>query len=202
MDTHWAWDPGAAMITRAMASRFSSGAVLARASRLVCDVNRKVGGPGFIRDVLEGAPLGFNQGVDAEEVSRRVERYYLPYHRCLHDRLQDRLAEGKSPLLLAVHSFTPVMGEDVREMEVSVVFDERCPDRAQRFIEAFEREGLTVGVNQPYSGIRGQMYSAWHHGKGCGIDYLELEMRQDFFETRKAAHEMTEIVARALAAIA
>jgi predicted N-formylglutamate amidohydrolase len=198
MDTHWAWDPGAAMVTRAMASRFGSGAILAKASRLICDVNRKIGGPGFILSDVEGSPLSFNQGVDEVETERRVERYYLPYHRALHDRLQDRLSEGQPPLLLAVHSFTPVMDDKVREMEIAVVFDGQCPDKAHTFIESFRSQGLKVGVNKPYSGIKGQMYSAWYHGKGCGMDYLELEMRQDFFKTREGAHAMTEAVAKAL----
>jgi predicted N-formylglutamate amidohydrolase len=170
-------------------------------SRLVCDLNRKIGAPYFIRDALDGLPLAFNQELDEGEFQRRVDRYYLPYHRILHDRLQDRLGEGEPPLLLAVHSFTPQMGQEVREMEVSVVFDGQCPDRAQRFIAAFEREGLKVGINEPYSGVKGEMYSAWHHGKGSGLDYLELEMRQDFFTTREGAHTMTESVARALEAI-
>jgi predicted N-formylglutamate amidohydrolase len=201
LETHWAWDPGAAMVTRAAASRFGSGAVLARASRLVCDVNRKIGGPGFIRQTVEGCPLSFNQNLDAAETQRRIDQYYLPYHRVLHDRLQDRLGEGQSPLLLAIHSFTPLMEEEVREMEVSVVFDDQCPDKAQKFIRSFEDQGLKVGINQPYSGVKGQMYSAWYHGRGCGMDYLELEMRQDFFQTRRGAAAMTEAVANALQAL-
>jgi predicted N-formylglutamate amidohydrolase len=201
LNTHWAWDPGAAMVSRAVASRFGSGAVLARASRLICDVNRKIGGPSFIRTEVEGCPLSFNQQVDEKETQARIEQFYLPYHRTLHDRLQDRLGEGQTPLLLAIHSFTKVMKGDVRDMEVAVVFDEQCPDKANRFIQSFRDQGLKVGINKPYSGIKGQMYSAWYHGKGCGMDYLELEMRQDFFETREGAHAMTEAVATALTAL-
>ena len=201
LDTHWAWDPGAESVTRALASFFGGGAVLAQASRLICDVNRKVDGPGFIREEVDGHKLSFNQDVTAEEQARRVERYYLPYHRTLHDRLQDRLGEGKPPLLMAVHSFTPQMGTKKREMEVAVVFDERCPDRAMTFIKAFEDQGIRVGINEPYSGIKGQMYSAWYHGRGCGIDYLELEMRQDFFLTSAKAQRMTTAVRVAMEAL-
>jgi predicted N-formylglutamate amidohydrolase len=201
LDTHWAWDPGAAQVTRALCSYFGAGAVLAEASRLVVDVNRKVGGPGFIRSEVEGHRLSFNRDIDIVEHNRRVDRYYLPYHRTLHDRLQDRLGEGFPPLLLAVHSFTPKMGDTRREMEVAVVFDECCPDKATTFIQAFESQGIRVGINEPYSGIKGQMYSAWYHGRGSGIDYLELEMRQDFFESSARAQQMTKAVIKALEAL-
>ena len=198
LDTHWAWDPGAAQVTRALCSHFGSGAVLAEVSRLIVDVNRKIDGPGFIREQVEGHPLSFNQNVDEAEQARRVDRYYLPYHRTLHDRLQDRLGEGFPPLLLAVHSFTPKFGTQVRDMEVAVVFDECCPDKANAFIRGFQEQGIRVGINEPYSGIKGQMYSAWYHGRGSGIDYLELEMRQDFLENSQKAQQMTKAAIRAL----
>lgn len=201
LSTHWAWDPGAAQVTRALCSYFGAGAVLAEASRLIVDVNRKVDGPGFIRSEVEGHVLSFNRDVDEVEQARRVERYYLPYHRTLHDRLQDRLGEGSPPLLLAVHSFTPQMGKKIREMEVAVVFDDCCPEKAEAFIKGFQDQGIRVGINEPYSGIKGQMYSAWYHGRGSGIDYLELEMRQDFFESSAKAQKMTKAVIQALEAI-
>jgi predicted N-formylglutamate amidohydrolase len=86
-------------------------------------------------------------------------------------------------------------------MEVAVVFDECCPDKATTFIQAFESQGIRVGINEPYSGIKGQMYSAWYHGRGSGIDYLELEMRQDFFESSARAQQMTKAVIKALEAL-
>lgn len=184
-----------------MCSYFGAGAVLARASRLVCDVNRQIHAPGYVRTLVDGHPLSFNQELTAEELERRTERYYIPYHQTLHDRLQDRLGEGKSPILVAMHSFTPKLGDQIREMEVAVVYDEQCPRIAEKFIEAFREQGINVGVNEPYSGIRGEMYSAWHHGRGSGIDYLELEMRQDFFESSPKAQRMTRMVRNALSAL-
>ena len=198
LETHWAWDPGAALVTRALASTYGCGAILARCSRLVCDVNRKIDGPGFMREEIEGFEIPFNKDLTKEERHRRVQKYYLPYHRVLHDRLQDRLGEGEPPLLLAVHSFTPSMMGKIRPMEVAVVFDERCPDRAEAMIQAFKRRNVKVGVNEPYSGIKGQMYSAWYHGRGAGVDYLELEIRQDFFESNEKARKIIDIVTEVL----
>lgn len=198
LDTHWAWDPGAALVTRALASTYGCGAVLARCTRLVCDVNRKIDGPGFMREEVEGFALPFNAALDDDERQRRIQRYYLPYHRTLHDRLQDRLGEGDDPLLLAIHSFTPSMMGQKRPMEVAVVFDEQCPERAAAMIRGFENRGVRVGVNEPYSGIKGQMYSAWYHGRGTGVDYLELEIRQDFFESSAKAKSITAIVSEVL----
>jgi predicted N-formylglutamate amidohydrolase len=84
-------------------------------------------------------------------------------------------------MLLAVHSFTPDYMGDIRDMEIGIIFDKQCPSKAMRLHDAFVAQGFSVALNSPYSGMDGQMYSAWHHGRGNGVDYLELELRQDLF---------------------
>ncbi len=47
--SHWAWDPGAADITRSLASRLGIPAVLASFSRLLVDPNRRADHPTLFR---------------------------------------------------------------------------------------------------------------------------------------------------------
>ena len=50
----------------------SSPSIISRFSRLVCDANRAVDDPTFIRREIQGHPLSFNQGLDeAEDLIRR-----------------------------------------------------------------------------------------------------------------------------------
>lgn len=194
LDTHWGWDPGAAEVTEELCRLTGAGAVLSAVSRLVCDVNRRIDDDTLILRNLEGHDLTFNKDVDVDEIQKRVERYYIPFHMAVHDHLQNRLCHSPPPLLLAVHSFTPNYMGDVREMEIGIIYDKRCPEKARLLHEAFRAKGFNVALNSPYSGMDGQMYSAWHHGNGNGIDYLELEMRQDLFAPDVKAENIGRIV--------
>ena len=194
LETHWGWDPGAAEVTRRLCEVTGAGAVLSAVSRLVCDVNRKIEDDSLILRDLEGHSLTFNKDVDVNEIQLRVERYYVPFHRAVHDHLQGRLSHQPPPLLLAVHSFTPNYMGDIREMEIGIIFDSKCPGKAHRLNDAFLDMGFAVALNSPYSGMDGQMYSAWHHGQGNGLDYLELEMRQDLFSPASKTKNVERIV--------
>ena len=194
LQTHWGWDPGAADVTRRLSELTGAGAVLSAVSRLVCDVNRPIEDDTLILRELEGHPLTFNQDVDVDEIQTRVEQYYIPFHRAVHDHLQSRLSHSPPPLILAVHSFTPVYMGNKRDMEIGIIYDSRCPDKAKRLNDAFVEYGFAVAMNRPYSGMEGQMYSAWHHGRGNGLDYLELEMSQDLFSPSVKAANVDRIV--------
>ncbi len=63
-------------------------------------------------------------------------------------------------------------------------------------------EGFAVELNAPYSGFDGLIYSARRHGLEHGIEYLELEVRQDLIDTPAAAERVGLRIARALTAYA
>ena len=100
-------------------------------------------------------------------------------------------------MLLSVHSFTPQLGEDVRTMDVGVLFDP-YEAVARRFQSEIGAEGLKVALNEPYSGRNGLMYSAHRHGTVHGALYLELEINQALIDTPSGARKMGRVLTRAL----
>ena len=90
-----------------------------------------------------------------------------------------------------MHSFTPVLHEEAREMEIGVLFDDHA-DLAYELFELLADAGFLVALNAPYSGKAGLMYSPWRHGRAHGIPYLELEIRQDLVATRPKLAELGE----------
>lgn len=194
---HWGWDIGAADLTRALARRTGSCAVLSRFSRLVCDPNRDPDEPSFVLREIDGAPLSWNRAIGAEELRRREIRYFAPYHAAIDRTLHARRAVGTPFRLCAVHSFTPVYLGRSRPMEVGVLFD-AWDEHAWRLEGALAAEGFAAALNAPYSGFDGLIYSASRHGRAQGLVYLELEVRQDLIDSPAAADAVATRLARAL----
>lgn len=194
---HWGLDIGAAQLTRILAARTGSCAVLSRFSRLVCDPNRDPGEPSFVVEAIDGHTLSFNRGVDADERRRRRARYFDAYHAAIERTLAARAALPEPVRLCAIHSFTPSWLGRPRPMEVGVLFDAH-EEAAWRLQQALEEEGFATAANAPYSGYEGLIYAARRHGRAHGLVYAELEVRQDLIDDDAKAAAVGERVARAL----
>lgn len=197
LETHWGYDPGAAEVTRTLHERSGSTAILSRFSRLVCDPNRAVDHPDWVRAEVEGHALSFNVGLDAAERERRQRLYHDPYHAAIDEALGARVARGGDVLLFSVHSYTPVYLGQVREMEAGVLFNDH-EAVAERFADALREEGFVTALNEPYSGRTGMIFSAQRHGETHNVIYLELEVRQDLIGTPESARAVGHRVANAL----
>ncbi len=200
LDTHWGWDPGAADVTRALIAHKKCVAILSRFSRLICDPNRHIEEWDWILEEVEGHRLTFNQDVTESERQRRRMTYHEPYHDEIDACLDERLARGGDVLLLSVHSFTPVLGDDIRPMEMGVLFD-RFDPVAQRFAGHLREQGFVTALNAPYNGKEGAIYSAGRHGCKHGVIYLELEIRQDIIDTADKVADVSLRLAQAISAL-
>jgi len=189
LQTHWGWDPGIANTTKQMFEDIPSVAVLSTFSRLVCDPNRTEVDPTWIRTEVEGHTLSFNEGLDEAERKRRFERYHNPYHRAIEQTLEERLLQQPPFFLLSMHSFTPVLGDEVREMEIGILFD-RYEDMAEDLAEELTGVGFRTALNEPYSGFEELIYSVSRHGNAYRVPYLELEVRQDLIDTPVKAQKI------------
>ena len=197
LETHWGWDPGAGAVTRALIEHKECAGIFSRFSRLVCDPNRHVAEWDWIRPEVEGYPLSFNQDLDDEERSRRRATYHEPYHAEIDACLSERLAHGGDVLLLSIHSFTPVLGDEIRPMEMGVLYD-RFDPVAHRFAHHLRENGFVTALNEPYSGKDGAIYSAGLHGCRHGVIYLELEIRQDIIDTPEKVSDVAYRLAKAI----
>ena len=200
LHTHWAWDIGAWEVARRLALRLGAAAVGGGVSRLVVDLNRAVVDPSLIRREAGWVKISWNARVTPAEVERRMGVFHLPYHDAI-DRAILRLAvRGARPLLLSVHSFTPLYEGRRREFDMGVLFD-RSREHAALLLRGLRREGFEARENEPYSGIAGMMYSIHRHGTHHDLPCLELEMNQALFRKRGAAARLAPKIARALAPI-
>lgn len=180
LQRHIAYDIGAAEVARGLAERLGCVAVLGGFSRLLIDPNRGLDDPTLVMKLSDGEIIPANLHVDAdddhEELQRRIDSWYLPYHEEISRRTGS--LQGDLPALIAVHSFTPSWKGEDRPWDIGILWGE--DDRlAQAMVASLENlNEVTVGHNEPYhGGLEGE--SVERHGLQNGFLHACLEIRQD-----------------------
>jgi predicted N-formylglutamate amidohydrolase len=192
--THWAYDLGARELTLELAARLRACAVLANFTRLLVDPNRAEGHPDLFRPVCDGEPVELNQALSPSERELRMNRFHRPFH----DAVDRALLDSRAPLLMSIHSFTPIYEGSVREVELGVLYDEQ-EEHAFALGGALARELPNVAYNEPWSGKQGLIYSAETHARRHHRIALELEVRQDLAVDPKYRARLVPVLAEHLA---
>jgi predicted N-formylglutamate amidohydrolase len=198
---HIAWDPGALDTARLMARQLDACLVHATVSRLVLDLNRDPSAPDSITVLSETTRIPGNEGLSQAEKARRAGAYYDPYHLQIARLIDRRIAAGRATGLVALHSFTPVFKGLSRPWPVGVLFD-RDERLSAGLIEALRREGLNVGVNQPYGPWDRVYHTLDKHAGSRGLPSVMIEVRNDEIADATGQHAWARRLADALARIA
>ena len=178
LQRHIGYDIGAAGVTRMLAHRLGCPAILSRFSRLLIDPNRGEDDPTLVMRLSDGAVVPGNRHADAAEIERRLALFHRPYHDAITAEIEAALAAGIVPVLLSIHSFTPVWRGVARPWHAAVLWDSD-PRFTRELIDALEAPGdLIVGDNEPYDGaLRGDCL--FRHATLRGLANTLLEIRQD-----------------------
>jgi len=202
LERHIAWDLGAAGLARRLARNLGAWLILQNYSRLVIDCNRPLERPDSIAEQSEDTPIPGNQGLSSEARRERTEQVFEPYHARIRAELDRRAAAGGAPMLLFVHSFTPVYRGVARPWHASVLHH-RDTRLARPLLAALAREeGVNVGDNQPYAVSTLSDYGIIEHAEARGLAPLELEVRQDLLADDAGQEVWAERLARLISAAA
>lgn len=197
-ERHIAWDIGAADVARHLARTFLAPLVLGAYSRLVIDLNRDTAQPTAIPEISDETTVPANLNLSAQDRTRRIESLHAPYHAAVDDALTRLRRGGAIPVVISVHTCTPVFKGFERPWHIGVLWN-RDPRIAVPLIERLRARGdLEVGDNQPYSGRDAQGYTVKHHAEAHGLPAVALEIRQDLVDTHHGAAHWAGIVADAL----
>lgn len=204
-EAHIAWDPGALGLARGLAARLQGGLVHAPVSRLVYDCNRPPDAPGAIAERSEVYAIPGNAGLSAAERLKRVETVYLPFHRGLAAEIARRITLGPAPVVVTIHSFTPVWFGQPRAVEFGVIHD-ADPRLARAVVAEAAATGLRTELNAPYAAADGVTHTLRLQASPYGLLNVMLEIRNDLIATQAAEAAMAErlapVLARAVAAVA
>jgi predicted N-formylglutamate amidohydrolase len=182
---HIASDIGAATVTRALAPAYGAPAVLGRWSRLLIDLNRGADDPTLVMKLSDGRIIPGNRHADEAEIEYRLREFHAPYHAAIAAELDAALAQNIVPVIVSMHSFTPVWKGFRRPWEVGVLWD-KDSRLARPLLAALTRAGFNAGDNEPYDGeLEGDCLNI--HATKRGLPHVLIEIRQDLIASDEAA---------------
>ena len=200
---HIAWDIGVAGLGEALSDLLGATFIRQRFSRLVIDCNRDPARPDAIPAVSDGVEIPGNRALTPGDRAARIAGIARPYHAAIAAELDARRARNLSTTLISLHSFTPRMEGFDRPWAFGVLHagDSAFSLAALSRLRAELGEAL-VGDNQPYR-MDEVDFTVPAHAGPRGLDYLELETRQDLIATaagqRQAARRLVRLLPRVLA---
>ena len=197
LDSHIAWDPGAAIVTRRLSEKLAAPALLGGASRLLYDCNRPTDAADAIPARSEIFEIPGNQEMSDSDRNARIDLFYRPFHAALERALDNHRLP---PVLVTIHSFTPVYRGHKRDVEIGILHDAdpRLADAMMQLAPEFT--DMVVLKNAPYGPDDGVMHTLKRHGIERGILNVMLEVRNDFLKTDEACYAIADMLAELLTA--
>ena len=197
---HIAYDIGVREVVGYLAEALGVPAMFGKYSRLLIDLNRGFDDPTLIMKLSDGAVVPGNLNVDGAERARRIEHYHRPYHDGVNQLIDHFIDDARTPVLVSIHSFTPVWKNVERPWHGAVLWDN--DDRLVRPLLAGMRAevGLNIGDNVPYSGeLTGDTLNT--HGTQRGIAHALIEIRQDLILNEVGQREWADRLAVTISGI-
>lgn len=194
---HYAVDVGARAVTHHLAALLNAPAILGNYSRLVVDLNRDTDHPTTFAPSGEGKPVPGNIGISDEDKAERLREIYHPYHQALAGMIDRALESAVMPVIISVHSFTPVFFAFRRPWEIGFLHadDSRL---SLKLIDYFKGHGYHVGDNEPYDHriVRGS--SVNRHAGARRLPHTMVEFRNDMISNDKDAFFWAKLLADGL----
>ena len=181
LDLHIAWDIGIAGLGERLAATLDACFIGQAYSRLVIDCNRNPGAESSIPEVSHGVAIPGNAGLSATHIAARRDQIYRPYQDVIGAELDRRAQAGRATVLVSLHSFTPELQGLARPWRIGVLHRNDSPLSARMLLLLRRELGEAVGDNQPYR-MDETDNTVPLHADPRGLDYLELEVRQDLIE--------------------
>jgi predicted N-formylglutamate amidohydrolase len=203
---HIGWDIGVAELGAHLADALDACFIAQRFSRLVIDCNRDPARPDAICEVSDATRIPGNAALSDADRQIRIDQVFAPYHRRIASELVARAARDQPTVLVALHSFTPVMAAEARPWRYGVLHLGASAFSDAVLARLRERLGpAVVGDNQPYE-MDSTDYTVPHHAVARGLEYVEIEVRQDLLadagQVRAATDLLAPVLRDALAALA
>jgi predicted N-formylglutamate amidohydrolase len=196
LQSHAAWDPGAYEVALRLAKILDAALVSTNFSRLVYDVNRPPDSPQAIRAASEIYDIPGNRDLSPEQRKARADALYHPFHDTIDAMIEARADQGRSTVLVTVHSFTPVFHGKERGVELGILHDADVRF-ADRLLDAAKRlTKLRTERNQPYGPADGVTHTLVRHALPRGLLNGMIEIRNDLIRTEAQQSAMAEMLSR------
>lgn len=180
LSTHRGWDMGALSIAQYLAQDLQVPLFFEKTSRLLIEMNRSLDHPALFSE--------YTQALAKADRLQLIEELYLPYRQQVISSLKSIIDNHQAVLHLSIHTFTPVLGHEVRKTGIGLLFDpERSPEvifcKSLRQSLRQSLSWMQIDFNSPYQGIDDGfttfLRKEFSANQYCGI---EIEVNQKYAE--------------------
>ena len=195
---HFAWDIGALDVAKGLSNIIDATLIHQIYSRLICDCNRKPTVSSFIPEFGEELIVPGNRNVSEAEQRARIKEIWHPFHDYIAALLTKRARDGRTSIVISMHSFTPVFREQRRVVEIGILCDRdrRLSDKLYRHLQPIL--GAGVALNVPYFMSRETDFTIPVHGEERGLLCTEIEIRNDLIADFSGAEKWALLLAEAI----
>lgn len=191
LQSHAAWDPGALAVAQGLSQRLGATLVASNVSRLVYDCNRPPSAVDAMPQKSEAIVVPGNANLTPEQRSERAGKYYEPFRATL----AGVIATKSAPVLVTVHSFTPIYYGQQRAVEIGILHDTDARlARAMMDISPSYIQNK-VELNQPYGPEDGVTHTLKEHALDAGYLNVMLEIRNDLIQSAQDQDTMATRIA-------
>jgi len=189
--SHAAWDPGALAVSIRLSEQLDAALIAGAVSRLVYDCNRPPDAPDAMPSKSEIFDIPGNAHLSQSERDSRVKTFYRPFQLAVR-RLMERVND---PILVTVHSFTPVYHGKKRSVEIGILHDKDARFADAMLETANDHTNAIVRRNKPYGPEDGVTHTLKEHGINGGYYNVMLEIRNDLIKTTQQQDSMAKVIA-------
>jgi predicted N-formylglutamate amidohydrolase len=189
--SHIAWDPGALAVAKHMATFLDATLVAGQVSRLIYDCNRPPDASDAMPERSEIFDIPGNVNLSDAERERRVSSIYAPFKLSL----QNAIARVSAPIVVTIHSFTPIYKGSQRSVEIGVLHDSDTRLADAMLELATQHTPSNVQRNQPYGPQNGVTHTLKEHAIEAGHLNVMLEIRNDLIKGHAAQVEIAKMLA-------
>ncbi|GHB42852.1 N-formylglutamate amidohydrolase [Pseudovibrio japonicus] len=197
-NSHAAWDPGALAVATLLSTRLNAPLVAQRVSRLVYDCNRPPEAPSAMPVKSEIYEIPGNVSLSDEQKQDRVTRFYRPFQSAVRQVIDAKQASGQQPVLITIHSFTPVYNGQRRAVEVGVLHDSDTRF-ADALLEALcPSERYDIQRNEPYGPEDGVTHTLVDQAQSRGLLNVMIEIRNDLIAQDADQKQIAKLLGEAI----
>jgi predicted N-formylglutamate amidohydrolase len=196
--SHVAWDPGALAVAEEISTRLDAPLVAQRVSRLVYDCNRPPESQNAIPAKSEIFEVPGNIDLSQSQRQARIDQFYVPFQHALTSRIDRHISQIVPPVLITIHTFTPVYHGVERNLDIGVLHDSDNRFADELLISLEQETHFKIARNAPYGPADGVTHTLVQHALPRGLMNVMIEIRNDIVDTPGSQREMGEILARHL----
>lgn len=191
LQSHIAWDPGAADVALHLSNLLDAPFVRGEVSRLVYDCNRPPDAVDAMPVKSESSEIKGNEILDELQRQARIRQVYMPFKECVENAVS---GFSQPPVLITIHSFTPVFQGQTRDVEFGILHDSDARLADVLLLLANLHTDLNVRRNEPYGPQDGVTHTLREHGVANQLLNVMIEIRNDLIATSEQSTAIAKML--------